>query len=120
MRVLELSRLIGSITLCLHGCAPLPTVGLGVRSSWRASERPARRTVDLLTGVTIAWAGTARASQPTAIADDAPRPTTTTHTTFEHTELPCAEAVFCRWEDDQRRAALVREGETDLPEGVAR
>jgi hypothetical protein len=122
MRVLLFSHLIASLALCLHACAPLPTVGFGVRSIWRAREQQNGRTIDLLAGVNIGWAGNRRHTDPITPADAAPAAALG----LDALEAPCAELVFCRWEDDQRRAALAREGvtesaiESEPPTGVFR
>jgi hypothetical protein len=119
MRVCQLSRLIASIALCSHGCVQLPSIGVGVRSTWRAREHPAGRTVELLTGVTIGWAGARRGARAAQVEESMRPAREGDASALGQAELPCAEAVFCRWEDDQRRAAFAREGVSDPAQGVA-
>jgi hypothetical protein len=97
-----------SLGLCLCGCVQLPTVGFGVRSSFRTSARPLSRSVELLTGMTVGWSGARREALAVAVDDRATE--INAAPIVEAAQAPCAAPVFCDWEIDQRRAALAREG----------
>jgi hypothetical protein len=104
--------------LCCAGCAPLPTIGLGVRSTFRSRVEPAQRVVDVLAGVLIGWAASRRSVDGASNALSDGEPDREGVLGADHVEPACADALACAWERDRRSAALARAGvaEAALPD----
>jgi hypothetical protein len=111
-----------SVSAALTGCVQLPALGFSVRSTWRTHAEHDGRSVELITGVLLGWSGgngtlapfDAAADELTAEREDA----VLEHDVdpmlppiaFADDAVPCADAELCRWELDERNAALERSG----------
>jgi hypothetical protein len=109
MQRLACLRVLWLAALCACSSAHLPTVGFGLRSSWRAREQDAGRHVELLAGVFLAWSGASRSAgvRTEAIDED---PYAVAERAITYDGPVCLDALFCRWERTERENALTREG----------
>jgi hypothetical protein len=111
-----------SASAAICGCVQLPALGFSVRSTWRTHPEHDGRSVELITGVLLGWSGRNGTLAPLDVAADEltaeqeeavlehDLDPATPPLAFADDALPCTDAELCRWELDERNAALERSG----------
>ena len=111
-----------SASAALSGCVQMPVLGFSVRSTWRTHPEHDGRSVELIAGVLLGWSGgnasfaafdvaadELSAEQEDAVLEHDIDPTLPP-IAFADDAVPCADVELCRWELDERNAALERSG----------
>jgi hypothetical protein len=114
-----------SAAAALAGCVQLPALDFQLRSTWRAHPQHDGRSLEVIAGVLLGWAGGNRTLAPIDAASDALDAEAQAALGFApdasppsaDDAMPCADVEVCRWESDARSAALERaaRSEQELP-----
>jgi hypothetical protein len=103
------------IAPALTGCVQLPALDFHVRSTWRARPEQHARAVELLAGVLLGWSGGGRAHAPIEVPGQEDLELDARSRAYGDDVAPCFDAELCRWEHDERSAALERSATLELP-----
>jgi hypothetical protein len=112
MRASRAFVLCYAASAAVAGCVPLPALDFNVRSTWRERPEQRGRSLEVITGVLLGWSDETRVRAPLDAEDDL----LVEHAhgagpfAFADEGLPCADLELCRWERDERSAALERAG----------